>query len=105
VYQDSSHDDDDTGTTTTTNTVVTTPGPPPPPPEVCDGVDNNGDGAIDEGFPDTDLDTVADCLDDACVVDLPGASTVTLVPRTELTAPHGPRLSSSVLGTGYVSSR
>lgn len=34
-----------------------------PPPEECDGVDNDGDGAVDEGFPDTDLDGTADCRD------------------------------------------
>lgn len=37
--------------------------------EVCDGVDNNGDGTIDEGFPDTDDDGVADCVDLECEVD------------------------------------
>ncbi|WP_179319954.1 collagen-binding domain-containing protein [Winogradskyella helgolandensis] len=31
--------------------------------EVCDGIDNNGDGVIDEGFTDTDGDGVADCVD------------------------------------------
>ena len=31
--------------------------------EVCDGVDNNGDTLVDEGFPDTDADTIADCVD------------------------------------------
>jgi hypothetical protein len=30
--------------------------------EICDGKDNDGDGAIDEGF-DTDYDGVADCYD------------------------------------------
>ncbi|MCO4747731.1 MAG: putative metal-binding motif-containing protein [Proteobacteria bacterium] len=34
----------------------------PHPPEVCDGVDNNNDGQIDEGF-DSDDDGVADCFD------------------------------------------
>ncbi len=33
--------------------------------ETCDGLDNNGDGVIDEGFPDTDGDGLADCIDDA----------------------------------------
>jgi DNA/RNA endonuclease G (NUC1) len=31
--------------------------------EVCDGVDNNCDGNIDEGFADTDFDGQADCVD------------------------------------------
>jgi Ca2+-binding RTX toxin-like protein len=31
--------------------------------EVCDGRDNDLDGLIDEGFPDTDKDGIADCVD------------------------------------------
>jgi hypothetical protein len=31
--------------------------------EMCDGKDNNCDGQTDEGFPDTDKDSVADCVD------------------------------------------
>jgi len=38
-------------------------GPCTPTTEVCDGVDNNCNFQIDEGFPDTDLDTIKDCLD------------------------------------------
>ena len=34
-----------------------------PGPEVCDGVDNDGNGQVDEGFPDTDGDGTADCVD------------------------------------------
>ena len=35
----------------------------PPSAEVCDGVDNDLDGSIDEGFVDTDGDGIADCVD------------------------------------------
>lgn len=31
--------------------------------EVCDGFDNNFNGLVDEGFPDTDNDGIADCVD------------------------------------------
>lgn len=31
--------------------------------EICDGLDNNCNGKTDEGFPDTDGDQVADCVD------------------------------------------
>ena len=37
--------------------------PPETPEEVCDGVDNDGDGLIDEGFPDADGDGVCDEID------------------------------------------
>jgi alpha-tubulin suppressor-like RCC1 family protein len=32
-------------------------------PEICDGADNDGDGATDEGFTNTDADDDADCVD------------------------------------------
>ena len=37
--------------------------PPETPEEVCDGVDNDGDGLIDEGLPDADGDGVCDEID------------------------------------------
>lgn len=36
---------------------------PAPDEEVCDGTDNDGDGAVDEGF-DTNSNGIADCLED-----------------------------------------
>jgi hypothetical protein len=34
-----------------------------PSPEVCNGEDDDCDGIVDEGFPDTDKDGIPDCLD------------------------------------------
>jgi hypothetical protein len=45
--------------------------------EVCNGVDDDGDHLIDEGFPDLDLDGRADCVDLSC--DLPTRHTDTVV--------------------------
>ncbi len=32
-------------------------------PELCNGVDDNGNGSVDEGFPNTDGDGQANCVD------------------------------------------
>ena len=34
-----------------------------PLPEICDGTDNDCDGDVDEGYPDSDGDGIADCID------------------------------------------
>lgn len=39
---------------------------PPPVEEACDGEDDDGDGVVDEGFPDADGNGRADCLDAPC---------------------------------------
>ncbi|MFO0750776.1 MAG: Ig-like domain-containing protein [Myxococcota bacterium] len=36
---------------------------PDPGTEICDGLDNNCNGSVDEGFPNTDGDAAADCVD------------------------------------------
>ena len=45
----------------------------PDPAEECNGVDDDGDGEVDEGYPDSDGDGVKDCLDEDCVIDTPAA--------------------------------
>ncbi len=45
-------------------------------PEPCNGVDDDGDGAVDEDSPDWDGDGIADCVDEGCDVEVPE-------PRTE----------------------
>ena len=35
-----------------------------PPVELCNGVDDDGDGLADEGFPDGDADGIANCADE-----------------------------------------
>lgn len=61
----------------TTPTVPTTP--PTEGVEACNGVDDDGDGQVDEAFPDFDGDAVADCVDDACD---PVTTPVAVDPRT-----------------------
>ena len=46
-------------------------------PEVCDGVDNDGDGNVDEGFPDTNAGGPKDCMDDTLDADSDGTGNAT----------------------------
>jgi hypothetical protein len=46
--------------------------------EICNGLDDNGDGQVDEGFPDTDKDGIADCVDDVCELEVAAAGTVAI---------------------------
>jgi len=47
-----------------------------PPTEECNGVDDDGDGLVDEGFADLDEDGVADCVDASCTVETPPIGSV-----------------------------
>lgn len=53
--------------------------------EYCNGVDDDGDGEIDEGFPDIDGDGIADCVDTECDVEIPGAMDIDI--EAECTPP------------------
>jgi hypothetical protein len=44
--------------------------------ETCNGLDDDGDGDIDEGFPDKDADGIKDCLDSDCEVTPEGPGAV-----------------------------
>ena len=46
------------------------------PAEECNGLDDDGDAEVDEGFRDVDADGLADCVDDDCIVDHDGAQAV-----------------------------
>jgi len=48
----------------TTSSTACSATPAGPTNEQCDGIDNNCDTFVDEGFPDTDMDGDADCVDD-----------------------------------------
>lgn len=51
-----------------------------PPDEICNGVDDDGDGAVDEGHPDLDGDGIADCVDRTCDLEVPPARDVPVDP-------------------------
>ncbi|MDP2304642.1 MAG: FG-GAP-like repeat-containing protein [Pseudomonadota bacterium] len=49
------------------------------PSEACNGVDDNGDGVVDEGFSDADEDGRADCVDVTCPSPGPGDTSTVAV--------------------------
>lgn len=51
--------------------------------ELCNGVDDDEDGEIDEGFDDIDGDGLANCVDESCEVALPAAGTVEITTTCE----------------------
>jgi hypothetical protein len=48
--------------------------------EYCNGLDDDGDGLIDEDYPDIDGDGIADCVDDDCSVEVGQTSTIGISP-------------------------
>ena len=62
----------------------------PPDTETCNGVDDNGDGVVDEGFPDKDGNGRADCIDQACpALSVGTAGTIATVAECEGTTGGG----------------
>lgn len=62
---------------------------PPRDNEYCNGLDDDGDGEVDEGFEDTDGDGIADCIDNECDLDVPRSSTIAIEPECSASqSPH-----------------
>ena len=58
-----------------------------PPEELCNGTDDDGDGAVDEGFPDADGNGRVDCLDGECGLLPASAGTCTVAEVCEVVSP------------------
>jgi hypothetical protein len=64
---------------------------PPVPEEVCNGLDDDLDGLVDEDFPDSDEDGRADCVDPTCPdLTLGVAGPVDIDPTCQAPAPPDP---------------
>ena len=48
--------------------------------EYCNGLDDDGDGLIDEDYPDIDGDGIADCVDEDCDVNIGQVSQIGISP-------------------------
>jgi RHS repeat-associated protein len=66
--------------------------------ETCDGADNNCDGQVDEGFPDTNGDGTADCLQGGAAFNGPLAFNLQIDPHHNCGCPEGSP--PSVTGSG-----
>ena len=60
-----------------------------PPVEECNGGDDDGDGEIDEDFPDSDLDGLPDCMEQDCSVQTTGIEAVTILEECSGTTAGG----------------
>jgi hypothetical protein len=73
-------------------------------PEICDGVDNNGNAQVDEGFPDTNHNGVADCVDTDDDGDgvLDSADNCPLVPNPSQADSNGNGIGDACDGNGPI---
>lgn len=76
-------------TATTIDPPVDTDTDIPPPEEECNGYDDDGDGLIDEDFPDDNANGRADCLDLTCDISVGSADVVALIEECQGTTGSG----------------
>lgn len=65
--------------------------------ERCDGLDDDGDGLVDEGWPDVDADGTADCLDGACAAAAGSAAGVEVDAACERLLPEAAELAAGLV--------
>ncbi len=66
-------------------------------PEACNGADDDGDGLVDEGWPDVDGDGVVDCDDAACAVEPPPPGDAPVSPTCERVIDAASSLATSLV--------